>query len=141
MTLTTTKVKAADLKGIRVRNAKSKPVKFDVTTQNAFVQIKSPKTGITALLKIVTQTATARFQPGNSVEGDEIRVAYLFKGTDIDNVTHWRGFALVDEFGVNVFSTCKGNDEPSFFEKLAGMLERPTFFRDKGCEYKITLIV
>lgn len=136
-TVGTTRAARADLMGVKLRQQKNRPIPFDVTRQNAIIKIKSPRTGETATLKVVTQPTTAKFFPD---KGEFIRVAYLFRGDDPNNVTHWRGFALVDEFGVNVFGTCKGGDEPSMYEKLAGMLEQPTFFRDKGCEYTIHLL-
>ena len=148
----TTRVKRADLKPVKVRDdrpvtwedaakpekaktyRKAPPIKFDVTRDNAYVVMTSPYTLDTREVRIAPSTS-ATFWPG-------YRLVSLFTGNDKANPHHWRAFGYADEFGVNVFGTCTGSDKKrSKFECFAGMLERPTWFRDtKGVTYKITLI-
>jgi len=79
---------------------------------NGFYTIESPS-GEHRTFRIWTQTADAKFAAGKRVVG-------LLTGPN--NQSDYEGFAFVDDFGITVWRSKRGTEEPSFFERVAAVL-------------------
>lgn len=145
-----TKTKKGETKGSKKgtgRSAKAKakanakpvkaiqrPLRWDLTCQDAEIQIVSSRTGKTAFLRIEQQSQFSRFRPGR-------RLVKLFTGTDYWNAYHWTCFGEVDDHGIHVFGTKMGSGSaPSKWDQYAAMLSETRRFQKIGCIYKICLL-
>lgn len=122
-----------DHRPIRRRGAENGvPECFDITLENAYISITSPRTGQAKFFWVRIQ------RPGEFMEGK--RIAYVYDDTrngDPDLLESWKGFSWVTEYGLEVFQSRQGFAKPSVYEKYADMLERMSFYQSLGCKYTI----
>lgn len=131
----TDRATVADSKPIRQHNARpGLPEGFDLTIENAYISITSPRTGETKYFWIRRQL------PGEFMEGQ--RIAYVFRdgNLDPDDLRSWKGFAWTTDCGLQVFKSCVGFAKRSIYERYADMLERMSHYHALGCVYAVTPI-